>query len=192
MQTRCMLLAVAIMALLVDVRPAAADEQCRWEKCDVPLMPAGKTLREICACYRTTCGEKTPTLECACEEARSSPGRAFTDKGKDAGRMDIRISPDKLPAKDGQTATITVDVDLSEGRTDADASFRLEVSSGRISQQSFAINRRKGRSPPITYSTAKDAKPGDVMVRVFGGWVVILLGQATGTVYEGRACMLLN
>jgi hypothetical protein len=30
------------------------------------------------------------------------------------------------------------------------------------------------------------------MIKVFGGWVVILLGQATGTVYEGQACMLLE
>ncbi len=114
------------------------------------------------------------------------------DKGKDAGRMVIRISPDTLPAEGGQTAQITVDIDLTEGPTDVDATFRVAASSGTVSPESFSIPRRKGSSPPITYRSAADAKPGDVMIRVFGGWVVILLGQATGTVYEGKACMLLN
>jgi hypothetical protein len=37
-----------------------------------------------------------------------------------------------------------------------------------------------------------NAEAGDVMIRVFGGWVVILLGVSTGTVYEGNACVVLE
>jgi hypothetical protein len=170
----------------------AVDPQCRWEKCDFPLRPTGASLKTICDCYRTQCGETTPTIECGCEEARINPGRATDDKGNDAGKMQITISPDKLPAKGGQTAQINVDVDLTQGRTDEDATFRVSASNGTVSPESFSITRRTGKSPPITWRSADNAEPGDVMIRVFGGWVVILLGVSTGTVYEGKACMLLE
>jgi hypothetical protein len=192
--SRVLLFVVVLIAgLIAGSGPVlAADEQCRWEKCDFPLRPTGASLKTICDCYRTQCGETTPSLECGCEEARNNPGRAIDDKGKDAGTMTITISPDTLPAKGGGTAQINVDVDLTEGRTDVDATFRVAASSGTVSPESFSITRRKGSSPPITYRAPANAEPGDVMIRVFGGWVVILLGQATGTVYEGKACMLLE
>jgi hypothetical protein len=189
MTTRCL---IAMACLLAGAMTALADEQCRMEQCDIPLMSTGKSLKTICDCYRDTCKETVPTLECACEEARSKPGRAVDDKGKDAGKMAFSIQPEALPAKAGQSATITVDIDLSEGKTDEDASFRVAVSNGTISPDTFSITRRTGRSPPLTYTTGEGAVPGDMMVRVFGGWVVILLGQATGTVYEGKACMVLE
>jgi hypothetical protein len=185
--------AIATAALVADMRQAmAVDPQCRWEKCDFPLRPTGASLKKICDCYRTQCGETTPTIECGCEEARINPGRATDDNGNDAGTMQITISPDKLPAKGGQTAQINVDIDLTQGRTDEDATFRVSASNGRVTPESFAITRRTGKSPPITWRSADNAEPGDVMIRVFGGWVVILLGQATGTVYEGKTCMLLE
>jgi hypothetical protein len=185
--------AIAAATLAADSRQAlAVDQQCRWEKCDFPLRPTGASLKTICDCYRTKCGETEPTIECGCEEARINPGRATDDKGTDAGKMQITISPDTLPAKGGQTAQINVDVDLTQGRTDEDASFRVSASSGTVSPETFWITRRTGTSPTITYRAADNAEPGDVMIRVFGGWVVILLGQATGTVYEGKACMVLE
>lgn len=171
---------------------AGADEVCRWEKCDFPLMSAGKPLSAICACYRSECNEPAATLECACEEARAFEGRALDKDGGDVGRMNIRVSPDRLPAKPGESATISVDVDLTEVSTDGDASFRVAVSSGQVSEESFWITGKSGASPPIAYSTAEDAEPGDVLVRVFGGWSVIILGQSTGEVYEGKACFRLE
>lgn len=179
-------------AALISSGLAGADEVCRWEKCDFPMMSAGKPLSAICACYRTECNEPAATMECACEEARHFEGRALDEAGKDVGRMAISISPDRLPAEPGQSATITVDVDLAVVNQTGDASFRVAVSSGEISQDSFWITGKTGTGPPITYATTVGAEPGDVLVRVFGGWSVILLGQSTGEVYEGKTCFRLE
>jgi hypothetical protein len=185
--------AIVVTVSVADMRQAlAVDPQCRWEKCDFPLRPTGASLKQICDCYRAQCGETEPTIECGCEEARINPGRATDDKGDDAGKMQFTISPDKLPAKGGQTAQINVDIDLTQGRTDEDATFRVSTSSGSVTPETFSITRRSGKSPPITWRSADNAEPGDVMIRVFGGWVVILLGVSTGTVYEGKACLLLE
>jgi hypothetical protein len=186
-----MISAVAALAIAgLAALPAVADEQCRWEKCDFNLMPNGASLATLCDCYKKRCGEET--VECACEQARDKPGRALDSKGRDVGTMKFTINPLTLPAKPGARTNISVEIDLSEGRTDVDASFRVAVSSGKVTPASFPIKNRRGTSPPIVYETAADAKPGDVIVSVFGGWVVILLGQATGTVYGGKACLALN
>jgi hypothetical protein len=184
----CVIAFAAVAASTQQV--LAVDPQCRWEKCDFPLRPTGASLKAICDCYRTQCGETEPTIECGCEEARINPGLATDDQGNDAGKMQITITPDRL--KPGQTAQINVDVDLTQGKTDEDATFRVSASNGTVSPQSFSITRRKGKSPPISYQAPANAEPGDVMIRIFGGWVVILLGVSTGTVYEGKACLLLE
>lgn len=171
-------------------RPAVADEQCRWEKCDFELMPKGASLATLCGCYKNTCGEST--VECDCEQARDKPGRALDSKGRDVGTMKFTINPLTLPTKPGAQASISVEVDLTEGRTDVDATFRVAVSSGKVTPAGFSIKNRRGTSPPIVYEVAADAQPGDVIVSAFGGWVVIILGQATGTIYGGKACLALN
>ncbi len=182
----------AFLAGVAAAHPLLASEQCRWEKCDFPLMQAGKPLSAICACYRTECNAPAATPECACEEARVHAGKALDGKGQEAGQMRISVAPEVLPARPGETATIAVDIDLSGVNTDGDASFRIDVSSGQLSSDAFWITGRKGASPPIAYITPDAPEPGDVMVRVYGGWSVILLGQATGEVYEGKACFRLE
>jgi hypothetical protein len=184
--------ALVFLAAVAATHPMIADEQCRWEKCDFPMMQAGKPLSAICACYRSQCNDPAATPECACEEALVHAGKAIDKAGNEAGRMNITVSPDVLPAKPGESATINVDVDLSGVNTEGDASFRVDVSSGQVSEPSFWITGKKGSGPTITYTTAEAPEPGDVMLRVYGGWSVILLGQSTGEVYEGKVCFRLE
>src|SRR5262245_26379588 len=155
----CSLIAIAVTVLVTPMRPLLADEACRFEKCDIPLMSQGASFRTICGCYKNQCRDST--IECACDEARDKEGLAITDKGKEAGKIDIKIVPNKV-AKGGQ-AQITVDIALTEGRTDEDAGFRVDVSSGSVTPNVFTINRRAGTSPAIKYTPLPNAPPGDVL-----------------------------